>query len=92
MTVVSNKITVSWNMTLSSLIESTSALEKSADSILKMEVADFSKTLVPSTKLCRITSKQPAILSRGQCLASQPDHFSTKDGTPAPTEDEAGGA
>jgi hypothetical protein len=55
MTVVSNKIMVSWNMTLRSLIESTSALEKIADCILKMEEADFSKTLVPSTKLCSIT-------------------------------------
>lgn len=55
MTVVSNKIMVSWNMTLRSLIESTSALEKIADCILKMEEADFFKTLVPSTKLCSIT-------------------------------------
>jgi len=55
MTVVSNKIMVSRNMTLRSLIESTSALEKIADSILKMEETDFSKTLVPSTKLCSIT-------------------------------------
>ena len=56
MMVVSSNIMVSWNRMLSSLIESTSALEKSTDSILKMEVADFPKTLVPSTKLCSITS------------------------------------
>ena len=56
MTVVSNNIMVCWNRTLSSLIEGTSVLEKSTDSILKVEVADFSETLVPSTKLCSITS------------------------------------
>jgi hypothetical protein len=92
MTVVSNKIMVSWNRTWSSLIESTSALEKSTDSILKTEVADFCKTLAPSTKLCIVTSLKPAVLSGGQGWASQPDHFSNKDETPAPTEDEAGQA
>jgi hypothetical protein len=35
MTVVSNNIMVSWNMTLSSLIENTSALEKLANSYLE---------------------------------------------------------
>jgi hypothetical protein len=56
MTVVSNKVVVSWNMTLSSLTDSTSASEKFTDSVLKMKVADFSKTLVSSTKICSITS------------------------------------
>jgi len=67
MTVVSNEIMVSWDRTLSSLIESTSALEKPTDSFLKTEVADFSKTLAPSTKICSITSLKPAVLSGGQC-------------------------
>jgi len=35
MTVVSNNITISWNMMLSSLIESTSVWEKLADSCLE---------------------------------------------------------